>query len=43
MELLDGNSFSNYRMGKIWFTQNSFGSTWINVECRDIGVEVEKW
>ena len=43
MEILAGISFSNYRMGKILFTQNSFGNTWINVECRVIGVEVEKW
>ena len=28
---------------KILFTQNSFGSTRINVECREIGVKVEKW
>ena len=28
---------------KISFTQNSFGSTWINVECREIGVKVENW
>ena len=38
MEILDGNSFSNYRMGKILFTQNSFENTCINVECQDVGV-----
>ena len=43
MELLDGNSFSNYRMGKILFTQNSFGNTCVVVEYRDVGVEMEKW
>ena len=43
MEILDGNSFSNYRMGKILFTQNSFENTYVIMECRDVGVEVEKW
>jgi hypothetical protein len=43
MEILDGNSFSNYRMGKILFTQNSFENTCVVMECRDVGVEVEKW
>ena len=43
MEILDGNSFSNYRMGKRLFTQNSFESTSVVMECRDVGVEVEKW
>ena len=43
MEILDGNSFSNYRMGKILFTQNSFENTCVDMECRDVGVEVEKW
>ena len=43
MEILDGNSFSNYRMGKILFTQNSFENTCMDMECRDVGVEVEKW
>ena len=42
MEVLDGNSFSNYRMGKILFTQNSFENTCVDMECRDVGVEVEK-
>ena len=43
MEVLDGNSFSNYRMGKTWFIQNSFENTCVVMECRDVGVEVEKW
>ena len=43
MELLAGISFSNYRMGKILFTQNSFGNTCVVVEYRDVGVEMEKW
>ena len=44
MEILDGNSFSNYRMEKnILFTQNSFENTCVDMECRDVGVEVEKW
>ena len=43
METLAGNSFSNYRMGKILITQNSFGNTGMVMECRDVGVEVEKW
>ena len=43
MEILDGNSFSNYRMGKILFTQNSFENTCVDMEYRDVGVEVEKW
>jgi len=43
MEILDGNSFSNYRMGKILFTQNSFENTCVVVEYRDVGVEMEKW
>ena len=42
MEILDGNSFSNYRMGKILFTQNSFENTCVVMECRDVGAEVEK-
>ena len=42
MEVLDGNSFSNYRMGKILFTQNSFESTWTEMKCREVGIEVEK-
>ena len=42
MEILDGNSFSNYRMGKILFTQNSFGNTCVDMEYRDVGMEVEK-
>ena len=38
------NSFSNYRMGrKILFIQNSFEFTGVDVECRDVGVEVKKW
>ena len=43
VEVLDGNSFSNYRMGKILFTQNSFENTCMGMECRDVGVEVKKW
>ena len=43
MEILDGNSFSNYRMGKILFTQSSFENTREVVEYRDVGVEMEKW
>ena len=43
MEILDGNSFSNYRMGKILFTQNSFENTCVVMEYRDVGVEVKKW
>ena len=43
MEILAGISFSNYRMGKILFTQNSFENTCVVMECRDVGVEVEKW
>ena len=43
METLAGISFLNYRMGKILFTQNSFGNTCVVVEYRDVGVEVEKW
>ena len=43
MEILDGNSFSNYRMGKILFTQNSFENTCVDMEYRDVGVEMEKW
>ena len=43
MEILDGNSFSNYRMGKILFTQNSFENTCVDMGCRDVGVEVGKW
>ena len=42
MEILAGISFSNYRMGKIWFIQNSFENACMDVECRDVGVEVEK-
>jgi len=30
-------------MGKILFTQNSFGNTCVDVEYRDAGVEVEEW
>ena len=43
MEILDGNSFSNYRMEKILFTQNSFENTCVDVDYRDVGVEMEKW
>jgi len=43
MEILDGNSFSNYRMGKVLFTPNSFENTRVVVEYRDVGVEMEKW
>ena len=43
MEILAGISFSNYRMGKILFTQNSFGNTCVVVEHRDVGVEMGKW
>ena len=43
MEILAGISFSNYRMGKILFTQNSFENTREVVEYRDVGVEMEKW
>ena len=43
MEVLDGNSFSNYRMGRILFTQNSFENTCVVMECRDVGVGMEKW
>ena len=43
MEILDGNSFSNYRMGKILFTQNSFENTCVDMEYRDVGMEVENW
>jgi hypothetical protein len=43
METLAGISFSNYRMGKILFTQNSFGNTCVDMEYRDVGVEMEKW
>ena len=43
MEILAGISFSNYRMGKILFTQNSFENTWVDMECRYVGVEVKKW
>ena len=43
METLAGISFSNYRMGKILFTQNSFVNTCVVVEYRDVGVEMEKW
>ena len=43
MEILAGISFSNYRMGKILFTQNSFGNTCVVVEYRDVGGEMEKW
>ena len=43
MEILGGNSFSNYRMGKILFTQNSFENSCMDMLCRDVGVEVEKW
>ena len=25
------------------FTQNSFENTCVDMECRDVGVEVEKW
>ena len=25
------------------FIQNSFGNTGMDVECRDVGVEVKKW
>ena len=42
-EILDGNSFSNYRMEKVLFTPNSFENTRVVVEYRDVGVEVEKW
>ena len=42
-EILDGNSFSNYRMGKILFTQNSLENTGMDMECREVGVEVKKW
>ena len=43
MEILGGNSFSNYRMGKILFTQNSFENTCVVMEYRDVGVKMEKW
>ena len=43
MEILAGISFSNYRMGKILFTQNSFENTCVVMECRGVGVEGEKW
>ena len=43
MEILAGISFSNYRMGKILFTQNSFENTCVDMEYRDVGVEGEKW
>ena len=43
METLAGISFPNYRMGKILFTPNSFENTCVDMECRDVGVEVEKW
>ena len=43
MEILAGISFSNYRMGKLLFTQNSFENTCVVMECRDVGVEVQKW
>ena len=43
MEILDGNSFSDYWMGKMLFTQNSFENTCVVVEYRDVGVEMEKW
>ena len=43
METLAGISLSNYRMGKILFTQNSFENTCEVVEYRDVGVEMEKW
>ena len=43
MEILAGISFPNYRMGKILFTPNSFENTCVDMECRDVGVEVEKW
>ena len=42
-EILDGNPFSNYRMGKVLFTPNSFENTRVVVEYRDVGVEMEKW
>ena len=42
MEILAGICFPNYRMGKILFTQNSFGNTCVVVEYRDVGIEVEK-
>ena len=42
-EILDGNSFSNYRMGKTLFIQNSFGNTCVEVNYRDVGVELKKW
>ena len=35
--------FSNYRMGKILFTQNSFENTCVVMEYRDVGVGMEKW
>ena len=25
------------------FIQNSFGNTCVDVKCRDVGVEMEKW
>ena len=43
MEILAGISFSNYRMGKILFTQNSFENTCVVMEYRDVGVKMEKW
>ena len=43
MEILAGISFPNYRMGKILFTQNSFGNTCVVMEYRDVGGEVKKW
>ena len=30
-------------MGKILFTPNSFENTCVDMECRDVGVEVKKW
>ena len=36
MEILDGNSFSNYRMGKILFTQNSFEISYEFMKYRDV-------
>ena len=36
-------NIQNYRMGKICFLPNSFGSTETIVICRKVGMQVEKW
>ena len=42
-EVLDGKFFSNYRWEKYGVFQTPFKNTGMNVTCRMVGKEVEKW